>query len=113
MWGSVPREGRVRRIELGIALFSETASNYALEWFSEAGSAPIRSAVKFYFDIDVRKCFQLFQNIFFQSIQKLKCYFWKYFWKFSIQPDRRLYREKPQITIIKKIIAIYICPFIF
>ena len=39
--------------------------NYALEWISEAGSTPIRSAVKFYFDIDVRKCFQLFQNIFF------------------------------------------------
>ena len=87
--------------------------NYALEWFSEAESTPIRSAVKFHFDIDVRKCFQLFQNIFFQSIQKLKCFFWKYFWKFSIQPDRRLYRENPQITIIKKIIAIYICPFIF
>ena len=62
MWGSVPREGRVRRIELGIVLFSETASNYALEWFSEAGSAPIRSAVKFYFDIDVRIFFQLLQK---------------------------------------------------
>ena len=60
MCDSVPREGRVRRIELGIAPFSETASNYALEWFSEAGSAPIRSAVKFYFDIDVRIFFQDF-----------------------------------------------------
>ena len=28
--------------------------NYTLEWFLEAGSAPIRSAVKFYFDLDVR-----------------------------------------------------------
>ena len=68
MWGSVPREGRVRRIELGIVLFSETASNYALGWFSEAGSAPIRSAVKFYFDIDVRTVLQLFlKNIFFRT----------------------------------------------
>ena len=64
MWGSVPREGRVRRIELGIVLFSETASNYALEWFSEAGSAPIRSAVKFYFDTDVR----IFSNFFPKNI---------------------------------------------
>ena len=66
MWGSVPREGRVRRIELGIVLFSETASNYAFEWFSEAGSAPIRSAVKFYFDIDVLFFFPIFfkKNIF-------------------------------------------------
>ena len=54
----MPGEGRVRRIELGIVLFSETTSNYALEWFSEAGSAPIRSAVKFYFDTDVRIFFQ-------------------------------------------------------
>ena len=61
MWGSVPREGRVRRIELGIVLFSETASNYTLEWFSEAGSAPIRSAMKFYFDIDVRIFFNFFK----------------------------------------------------
>ena len=70
MWDSVPGEGRVRRIELGIALFSETTSNYALEWFSEAGSAPIRSAVKFYFDLDVRIFFQLLQKIFFRSIKK-------------------------------------------
>ena len=70
MWDSVPREGRVRRIELGIALFSETASNYALEWFSEAGSAPIRSAVKFYFDIDVRIFFQLRQKKKFNRSKK-------------------------------------------
>ena len=44
--------------------------NYTLEWFSEAGSAPIRSAVKFYFDIDVRIFFQLLQKIFFRSIKK-------------------------------------------
>ena len=36
--------------------------NDALEWFSEAESAPIRrSAVKFYFDIDVR-CFHFFKK---------------------------------------------------
>ena len=80
-------EGRVRRVASGISersaeaeqskqrkkrilylrncLFSETASNYALEWFSEAGRAPIRSAEKFYFDIDVRGFFQTFsKNIF-------------------------------------------------
>ena len=34
--------------------FSKCCQNYTLEWFSEAGSAPIRSAVKFPFDIDVR-----------------------------------------------------------
>ena len=70
MWGSVPREGRVRRIELGIALFSETASNYALEWFSEAGSAPIRFAQKKYFDIDVRIFFNFFNKYFFGRSKK-------------------------------------------
>ena len=41
-----------------------------IEPFSEAESAPIRSAVKFYFDIDVRIFFQLLQKIFFRSIKK-------------------------------------------
>ena len=77
MWGSVPREGRVRRIELGIALFSETASNYALEWFSEAWSAPIRSAVKFYFDIDVRIFSNFFITYFFDRSKKNRKFFEK------------------------------------
>ena len=34
--------------------------NYTLEWFSEAGSGPIRSAVTFYFYIDVRIFFNFF-----------------------------------------------------
>ena len=78
MWGSVPCEGRVRRIELGNCPFSETASNYALEWFSEAGSAPIRSAVKFYFDIDVRIFFSTSsKNIFFDRSKKSSKFFEK------------------------------------
>ena len=41
-----------------------------LEWFSEAGSAPIRSAVKFYFNIDVSKKISTFsKNIF--SVDKI------------------------------------------
>ena len=44
--------------------------NYSLEWVSEAGSAPIRSAVTFYFDIDVRIFFNFFKKIFFRSIKK-------------------------------------------
>ena len=65
-------------------------------------STPIRSAVKFYFDIDVRKCFQLFQKIFFQSIQKLKFYFLRFFGNFQYNRigDRTI--KKPQITTIKK-----------
>ena len=39
--------------------------SYALEWFSEAESPPIRSAVKFCFDLDVRNFFQLYQKYFF------------------------------------------------
>ena len=39
------------------------------ECFSEAESASIRSASKFCFDLDGRKNFQLFQKIFFRSIQ--------------------------------------------
>ena len=65
---SKPRKKRI--LYLKNCLFSETTSNYALEWFSEAGNAPIRSAVKFYFDIDVRIFFQLPQKIFFRSIKK-------------------------------------------
>ena len=41
-----------------------------LEWLSEAESALIRSASKFCFDLDVRIFFQLFQKIFFRSIQR-------------------------------------------
>ena len=41
-----------------------------LEAFSEAESAPIRSAVKIYFDLDVRIFFQLFQKTYFRSIKK-------------------------------------------
>ena len=40
-----------------------------LNCFSEAESASIRSASKFCFDLDGRKNFQLFQKIFFRSIQ--------------------------------------------
>ena len=46
------------------------AENYGLEWFWDAESAPIRSAVKFRFDFDVWIFFQLFQKIFFRSIQR-------------------------------------------
>ena len=52
--------------------FSETSPNYTLEWFAEAGSAPIRSAVKFYFGIDVRVFF------FFNFSSKTV---WKKIWK--------------------------------
>ena len=38
--------------------------NNALEWYSEAESAPIRSGVKFCFGFDVRKNLQLFVTIF-------------------------------------------------
>ena len=48
--------------------FSICGQNYTLEWFPEAGSAPIRSAVKFYFDLDVRIFFH-FQK-YFRSITK-------------------------------------------
>ena len=44
--------------------------NYGLEWFSEAESTPIRSAVKFYFDLDVRTSF--FQSIFSNYISGRK-----------------------------------------
>ena len=45
-------------------------NNYALECFSEAGSAPIRSARRFYFDLDVQKISQLFQKKFFGRLKK-------------------------------------------
>ena len=44
--------------------------NYTLEWFSEAGSAPIRSAVQFYFDIDVRIFFSTSSKNIFSIDQK-------------------------------------------
>ena len=49
--------------------------NYALEWFSDSQTAPIRSAIKFCFDLVVRKKFQLFIKIFFRSIQRWKLFF--------------------------------------
>ena len=52
---------------------------YALEWFSNAESARIRSAARFYGFLDVRKKFQLFRKIFFS----IDSFFWKYFWGFS------------------------------
>ena len=54
------------------------------EWFAEAESVAIRSAVKFYFDIDVQIFFQLLQKIFFRSIQKKKFENFRKKWKFSI-----------------------------
>ena len=48
----------------------DRGQNYTLEWFSEAGSAPIRSAVKFYFEIDVRIFFNFFKNIFGKKSEK-------------------------------------------
>ena len=50
-----------------MSFFGELTEFHALERFSEAGSAPIRSALKFYFGIDVRIFSQLFlKNIFFE-----------------------------------------------
>ena len=46
-----------------MVIFRIWTRNYTLEWFSEAESAPIPSAVKFCFDIDVR--------IFFNSEKKI------------------------------------------
>ena len=53
-----------------VICFFNIGQNYTLEWFSEAGSAPIRSAVKFYFDIDVRIFFQLLQKYVFDRSKK-------------------------------------------
>ena len=43
---------------------------YALEWLSDAGSAPIRTALRFCFDIYVRFFSQLFFKNIFWSIEK-------------------------------------------
>ena len=48
-----------------------------LNCFSEAESASIRSASKFCFDLDVRIFFQLFQKIFFRSIQRWGPHFFR------------------------------------
>ena len=48
---------------------------YALEWLSDAGSAPIRTALRFCFDIYVRFFSQLFFKNIFWSIEKNN--FWK------------------------------------
>ena len=51
-----------------MSFFGEPSEFHVLERFSEAGSAPIRSALKFYFGIDVRIFSQLFlKNIFFRT----------------------------------------------
>ena len=52
---------------------------YALEWFSEAESACIRSAVKFCFDIDVRNFFSTLLKIFFSIDPKFLWIFWGFF----------------------------------
>ena len=44
------------------------ANEHSLEWVSEAESAPIRCAMKFCFDLDVRIFIQLFFKIYFRSI---------------------------------------------
>ena len=57
-----------------MSFFGEPTEFHALERFWEAGSAPIRSALKFYFGIDVRIFSQLFlKNIFFRTSN----FFWK------------------------------------
>ena len=63
-------------------LTSICGQNYTLEWFSEAGSAPIRSAVTFYFDIDVRIFFSTSSKNIFRSIKK-KFENFRKSWKFS------------------------------
>ena len=54
---------------------------YDLECVSEAESAPIRFRSIFCFDLDVRFFSQLFQKIFFRSIQKYFARFWGNFSK--------------------------------
>ena len=49
---------------------SKASGLFDFKTFSEAESAPIRSAVKFPFTIDIRIFFQLFQNNIFRSISK-------------------------------------------
>ena len=74
--------------------FSICGQNYTLEWFSEAGSAPIRSAVTFYFDIDVRIFFSTSsKNIF--SIDQKKSHRKK--WKFHNFKKSKIFKEKTQI----------------
>ena len=51
------------------AFFIWKQNYYALKWFSEAVSAPIRSASKFCFDLDGRNFFQLLFCFFFRSIK--------------------------------------------
>ena len=69
--GSPPRFApTVRRhgLPLKLSSYRKPTEIYALERVSEDGSAPIRSAVKFYFGIDVRTVSQLFlKNIFFRT----------------------------------------------
>jgi len=91
------------------------SQNYTLEWFSEAGSARIRSAVKFYFDIDVRIFFPfVFKKIF--SIDKKNhrkkmnifkfTRFWNFrflrFWNFDFSDFFNFCRE---LSIFQKIVC--------
>ena len=61
--------------------------NYTLERFSEAGSALIRSAVKFPFDMDVRIFSQLSQKYFFDRSKGGKSKFWKFSTFYVISGD--------------------------
>ena len=75
------------KITIFLQFLFTRAQNVALECFSEAESASIRSAAKFCFDLYVQKNFQLFQKIFFWSIKKiflaiLRFFFQKIFHKF-------------------------------
>ena len=64
------------------------------EWFSEAESAPIRSAVKFYFDIDVRIFFSTSsKNIF--SIDQKKSHRKK--WKCQNFKKSKIFKDTTQI----------------
>ena len=65
-----------------------------LECFSEAESAPMRSACKFCVDLYVRNFSQLFQKIFFQSTKTI---FFRKIWKKS--KIFQILREKPQLFI--------------
>ena len=69
--------------------FSEGCQKCTLEWFSEAGSAPIRSAMKFYFDIDVRIFFNFFKKIFFSIDQKKIGKSWKFSKKSKIFKEKK------------------------
>ena len=78
----------------GSDVFFICGQNCTLEWFSEAGSAPIRSAVKFYFDIDVRIFFQLLQKYFFDRPQKKSSKKMKIF---KISKNFKIFKEKLMI----------------